>query len=160
MVIKNGSFVAKFVNPMLASCIQPHGYDLHIESVHEHHKDSYHAISEESRPQRKFKQILMHSLEYYEFKHGKTYHVEFKETVTIPNTCVAFTTQRSSLMRNGVILNVGVWDAGYNGKGSSILLCFSDLKIHKDMGIAQLIFMEAEESSLQYNGIYQHENIR
>lgn len=102
----------------------------------------------------------MPSLEHYDLYHGNAYYITFREIIKVPNNCVGFSTQRSSLMRNGSTLNMGVWDAGYNGKGTSILICHADIKIHKDMGIAQLIFMEAEESSLKYEGLYQHEGVR
>lgn len=168
MVIKNGKFVAQHVDPMDESSIQPHGYDLHIGELHliKGNDEGNNRLSESLRNAttkiklRPDAQPPDYFNLCYKLVKTRSYLVVFREKVTIPKDCVGFTTQRSSLMRNGITMNVGVWDAGYNGKGTSLLTPSVNLYLSHDMGVAQLLFMEAEKTDSPYSGNYQREGVK
>jgi dUTP pyrophosphatase len=89
-----------------------------------------------------------------------TYHVRFNETVNLPNWLMAYARPRSSLLRSGVALHTAVWDAGYSGRGTSLLVVYhSDgFRVARDARICQLVFhCLTAPAGEGYSGAYQHE---
>ena len=67
---------------------------------------------------------------------------------------------RSTLLRSGVSLHTGVWDAGYCGRGQALLTVHhpGGWRAQRNARIAQLVFLPlAEADAHGYAGIYQHE---
>ncbi len=88
------------------------------------------------------------------------YQVRFNETVNLPSWLMAYARPRSSLLRSGVAMHTAVWDAGYSGRGMSLMVVYhpAGFKVERDARICQLVFhplVAATEAG--YAGIYQHE---
>ena len=88
------------------------------------------------------------------------YHVRFNETVSLPDWLMAYARPRSSLLRAGVALHTAVWDAGYSGRGTSLLIVYHPAGFHltRNARICQMVFHRlGAPTSTGYSGVYQHE---
>jgi len=88
------------------------------------------------------------------------YLVKYNEIVNVPLDAIGIVLPRSSLMRCGGTLCSAVWDPGYNGRGVGLLIIFTEMEIHKNARIAQIIFIKTQKKTTKsYVGEYQNENI-
>ena len=157
---RDGTFVAKHVDPTADEQVQPNGVDLTVEAIFE--------PIEPGRIGRNGKEVAARRerpVEELDDEPPGTYYLEpgayvarYGETIEIPDGHVGFVYPRSSLLRNGCTLDTAVWDAGYRGRGEGLLEVHHDVAIERGARIAQLVFSEAEHEST-YNGTYQNENI-
>lgn len=88
------------------------------------------------------------------------YQVRFNETVHLPGWLMAYARPRSSLLRSGVALHTAVWDAGYSGRGISLMVVYnpSGFRVARDARICQLVFHRLTSATeAAYAGAYQHE---
>jgi len=84
--------------------------------------------------------------------HPGTYDVIFWEGCKIPNNRVAFIKQRSSLWRNGALINSPVFDPGFQTDSmGTIMLVTQTIFIEKDARVAQIYFHECEPTQ-EYSG--------
>ena len=86
------------------------------------------------------------------------YILQYAETVSIPEGHIGFILPRSSLMRNGAMLNTAVWDAGYTGRGEGLLQVHHDIELERGARVGQLVLAEADHEGL-YDGNYQGERV-
>ena len=89
-----------------------------------------------------------------------TYGIRYAEWVAVPSDCGGLCFARSSLLRMGVHVPTAVWDAGYAGRGSGLLVVSSPYGVQVQHGarIAQLVlFRLTEPVAAGYAGQYQHE---
>jgi deoxycytidine triphosphate deaminase len=92
--------------------------------------------------------------------HEGIYDVTFNEGCKIPDNRVAFIKQRSSLYRNGAIINSPVFDPGFETEFMGTLLYVHEpLFIEKDARVAQIYFHECEPAE-KYNGQWQNDKQR
>ena len=86
------------------------------------------------------------------------YEVEFNEQIKIPNGMCAQIIQRSSVNRNGVIIQAGLYDAWFSNYVWAMIYVLNPLwfRVWMNARLAQIIFYEAEEWKL-YDGIYNKE---
>lgn len=85
------------------------------------------------------------------------YLVKYNEYIKIPNGYIALAIQRSSLIRMGATLYTAVWDPGYRGRGSGLLVVHNPhgIIIEKNSQVAQLVFIKmSRETRLLYSGSY------
>jgi len=88
------------------------------------------------------------------------YDITFNEGCTIPNNRVAFIKQRSSLYRNGAIINSPVFDPGFKTENMGTLLyVFEPIFIEKDARVAQIYFYECTPTEM-YDGQWQNDKQR
>jgi deoxycytidine triphosphate deaminase len=88
------------------------------------------------------------------------YDITFNEGCKIPNNRVAFIKQRSSLYRNGAIINSPVFDPGFETQNMGTLLYVHEtIFIEKDARVAQIYFHECNGAEL-YNGQWQNDKQR
>jgi dUTP pyrophosphatase len=90
------------------------------------------------------------------------YHIVYNEVVDIPETLMALGRPRSSLNRCGVTINTAVWDAGYNGRSTSMLVVSNPegFRVQRDARVMQLVFFGMSEATAEgYRGRYQGENL-
>jgi dUTP pyrophosphatase len=69
---------------------------------------------------------------------------------------------RSTLNRIGVTIHTAVWDAGYEGRSTSLLsvLNTEGVRIQQHSRVLQLVFVGVTNPPASgYSGIYQRENI-
>lgn len=88
------------------------------------------------------------------------YDITFNEGCTIPNNRVAFVKQRSSLYRNGAIINSPVFDPGFKTENiGTLLYVFETIFIEKDARVAQIYFYECTPAEM-YDGQFQQDKWR
>lgn len=89
------------------------------------------------------------------------YQVLFNEIVDLPNDLMALGRPRSSICRCGATLGTAVWDAGYRGRSTALLLVEhrDGLRVARDARLMQLVFFTLDQATERgYDGIYQGEN--
>ena len=85
------------------------------------------------------------------------YLMKYNEYIRVPSDTIALAIQRSSLLRIGASLYTAVWDPGYEGRGSGLLVVHNrnGIYIEKGAQIAQLIFIKMSRSTKKlYRGSY------
>ena len=88
------------------------------------------------------------------------YDITFNEGCKIPENRVAFIKQRSSLYRNGAIINSPVFDPGFETEFMGTLVYVHEtIFIEKDARVAQIYFHECE-SAEKYDGQWQNDKQR
>jgi dUTP pyrophosphatase len=90
------------------------------------------------------------------------YQVVFNETVDLPNDLMALGRPRSSLCRGGASVVTAVWDAGYRGRSTALLVVSNPagLRIARGARIMQLVFLTLNTPTASgYDGAYQGENL-
>jgi deoxycytidine triphosphate deaminase len=88
------------------------------------------------------------------------YDITFNEGCKIPDNRVAFIKQRSSLYRNGTIINSPVFDPGFETQNMGTLMYVHEtLFIEKDARVAQIYFHECTPSE-KYDGQWQNDKQR
>lgn len=88
------------------------------------------------------------------------YLIKYNEYIRVPPDTIALAIQRSSLLRMGASLYTAVWDPGYEGRGSGLLVVHNKngIYIEKHAQIAQLIFIRMSRSTRKlYRGSYYRE---
>ena len=89
------------------------------------------------------------------------YHITYAETVSLPKDLMALGRPRSSLTRSGVAIHTAVWDAGYSGRSTSLMVVYNAEGFRVQLGarVAQLVFIQlSTPDEAGYQGIYQGEN--
>jgi dUTP pyrophosphatase len=139
--------------------IQPNGIDITLEAVSTFSGAGTIAVSNSNRVLPENEELTFDSDGFIHLEPGP-YHVRFNEVVALPNWLMAYARPRSSLLRSGVAMHTAVWDAGYAGRGASLLVVYNPrgFRLEKDARIAQLVFHTLSDStSAGYSGAYQHE---
>lgn len=92
--------------------------------------------------------------------HTGVYDITFNEGCKLPNNRVAFIKQRSSLYRNGTIINSPVFDPGFETEFMGTLMFVHEtIFIEENARVAQIYFHECEAAEL-YNGQWQGDQQR
>jgi dUTP pyrophosphatase len=92
--------------------------------------------------------------------HNGVYDITFNEGCKIPDNRVAFIKQRSSLYRNGAIINSPVFDPGFETQNMGTLLyVYETIFIEKDARVAQIYFHECNTAE-KYDGQWQNDKQR
>jgi deoxycytidine triphosphate deaminase len=92
--------------------------------------------------------------------HEGTYDITFNEGCRIPANRVAFIKQRSSMWRNGTLINSPVFDPGFETDNmGTIMLVTETIFIEEDARVAQIYFHECEPAEL-YDGQWQNDKQR
>ena len=92
--------------------------------------------------------------------HEGVYDITFNEGCKIPENRVAFIKQRSSLYRNGAIINSPVFDPGFETEFMGTLVYVHEtIFIEKDARVAQIYFHECEPAD-KYDGQWQNDKQR
>ena len=92
--------------------------------------------------------------------HEGTYDITFNEGCKIPANRVAFIKQRSSMWRNGTLINSPVFDPGFETDNmGTIMLVTETIFIEENARIAQIYFHECDPAEL-YDGQWQNDKQR
>lgn len=103
--------------------------------------------------------IKVDDIEGWLFFEG-VYDITFNEGCKIPDNRVAFIKQRSSLYRNGAIINSPVFDPGFETQNMGTLLYVHEtIFIEKDARVAQIYFHECDPAD-KYDGQWQNDKQR
>ena len=93
--------------------------------------------------------------------HKGVYDITFWEGCKIPSNRTAFIKQRSSLYRNGAIINSPVFDPGFETDNMGTLLyVFETIFIEKDARVAQIYFHPSNNTDVMYDGQWQNDKQR
>ena len=141
--------------------VQPNGFDLTLESVN--------ALDGPGRIGRSNADRVLPGLSakstdergWFRLVPG-AYLVTFNEAVWLPLDVMALGRPRSSVARCGAAIHSAVWDAGYHGRSSSLLVVGNPagLELERDAQILQLVFFRLERAAGQgYAGAYQGERL-
>ena len=97
---------------------------------------------------------------WWELEQG-SYKVVMNEKVDIPEYLTAFAFPRSSLLRMGCSIENAVWDAGFTGTGSFLLVVSNPegVEIKENARVNQLVFYRIEEVDEGYDGRYHEESV-
>ncbi len=90
------------------------------------------------------------------------YQIVFNEVVDLPTDLMALGRPRSSLGRCGVSIHSAVWDAGYRGRSTSLLIVNNPagFRVASNARLLQLVFFGlAAPVAEGYRGAYQGENL-
>jgi len=88
------------------------------------------------------------------------YDITFNEGCNIPDNRVAFIKQRSSLYRNGAIINSPVFDPGFKTENiGTLLYVYETIFIEQDARAAQIYFHECDPAD-KYDGQWQNDKQR
>lgn len=139
--------------------LQPNGVDLTLESIARFTGPGTLTCDNQGR-QLPGTEELAFDREGQLYLQPGPYLVRFNETVNLPSDLMAYARPRSSLLRSGVALHTAVWDAGYRGRGVSLLVVYSPhgFRIEQHARIVQLVFHRlSDQTSTGYQGVYQGE---
>jgi len=97
---------------------------------------------------------------WYELPRG-CYVIVYNEVVRMPLGLAAIARPRSTLLRSGATVETAVWDPGYRGRSSSLLVVHNPhgLRLRRNARVAQLVFLSVEEVEEGYGGVYQRERM-
>lgn len=160
-MFKSGAFVAEHLGDVDPEQIQPNGVDLRLGAVLELTGSGQITRSGKTISDRE--PLDTETLTGDGDRQGYTldtggYVLEYAEAVTIPEGHVGFVLPRSSLMRNGAMLNTAVWDAGYSGRGEGLLQVHNPVSLERGARVAQLVLAAADHED-RYDGEYQGERL-
>jgi len=158
MTVRTGEFVAKFIDSdaMLDDAIQPNGLDLSIGEIYKLSGVAELSDDEYTKTDRDRVPVNGHG----DYVLGTGPHIiEYDETIEIPDDCVGIVLPRSRMLRCGLQVDTALWDAGYKGKGEGALFAHTPAKLEKDMRVAQMVFLDADEAEEKYDGEHQGENL-
>ena len=106
-----------------------------------------------------YDQISLEGVKGWLFYKG-VYDITFHEGCQLPNNIVAFIKQRSSLYRNGAIINSPVFDPGFETEFMGTLMYVHEtIFIEDNARVAQIYFHECEAAEL-YDGQWQGDKQR
>lgn len=141
--------------------IQPNGVDLTLREVSRYEGGGAIGVDNADRVLPELTPLVFDAHGWLDLQPG-TYHILYNEVVDIPESLMALGRPRSSLNRCGVTINTAVWDAGYNGRSTSMLVVQNPggFRVQRDARVMQLVFFGMSEATAEgYRGRYQGENI-
>lgn len=141
--------------------IQPNGVDLTLREVSRYEGGGAIGVDNADRVLPELTPLVFDAHGWLDLQPG-TYHILYNEVVEIPESLMALGRPRSSLNRCGVTINTAVWDAGYNGRSTSMLVVANPegFRVQRNARVMQLVFFGMSEATAEgYRGTYQGENI-
>lgn len=146
----------------LETQLQPNGFDLTLREIGRFRGAGTIAADNAGRVLPDLTPLSISTDGFWHLGSG-AYHVVFNEVVQLPNDLMALGRPRSSLGRCGVSIHTAVWDAGYHGRSTSLLIVSNPdgFRIERDARVLQLVFFGlARAASEGYRGVYQGENLQ
>ncbi len=144
----------------LSTQLQPNGVDLTVRRIEQLTSAGCVDFSNATR-----KLAETEPLEFVDdqvFLQPGAYKVTYNEVVHLPADVMAVGAPRTSLIRCGVTLATGFWDAGYRGRSESLLVVHNEqgFVMKRNARLLQLVFLKlAGAPDSGYRGIYQFENL-
>lgn len=147
---------ANFVESCLSSCVvgkkAQHGFDLTLQSVGA--LVSAGCVYKDKTVVCDYSPIQSNTSDLYVLGSG-VYSLTFNEGGRVPEKHCGWIKTRSSLVRNGSLIDSGLYDTGfYVDFFGAMLFVNHPIIIEQDARVAQLLFLEAEEAAT-YGGQWQ-----
>lgn len=158
MTVRNGEFAAQYIDGGEVSDdhIQPNGVELSVGKLET--IDGVPRVKEGEYNKGVRTPVQPYDDDYAVLTNG-AYVVTYNEKIEIPEGYVGYVFPRSRLTRCGGFLTTALWDSGYIGKGEGLLMAQTKMKVELGMKIAQIVFLDAEDPEVMYDGSHQHENL-
>jgi len=141
--------------------LQPNGFDLSVAEIGEIANGGAIGRTNASRSLPDIRPLPFDNTGWLELQPGP-YQIVFNETVDLPNNLMALGRPRSSLCRIGATLATAVWDAGYRGRSTALLIVANPagMRLERAARVLQLVFFTLEAPTARgYDGAYQGENL-
>lgn len=141
--------------------LQPNGFDLSVAEIGRFAGGGAIGRSNASRSLPDVQPLPFDSTGWLDLGAGP-YQIVFNETVDLPNDHMALGRPRSSLCRIGATLSTAVWDAGYTGRSTALLIVENSagIRVERDARLLQLVFFTLNAPTARgYDGAYQRENL-
>jgi dUTP pyrophosphatase len=157
-LIEEHQLVTGFID--MATQLQPSGFDISLESIEAFRGGGAVDYGNKERVLAETEPLTPDDDGWFNLGQG-CYKVVYNETVRMPLNVAALARTRSTLLRNGATLGTAVWDPGYQGRSSSLLVVHNPhgIRLKKDARIAQLIFYYTGQVEKGYSGAYQKERM-
>lgn len=141
--------------------LQPAGFDLSIREIQSYAGGGRVDFTNEERILAPTAVLAPDPQGWYNLTEG-SYLVTYNETIKMPLDLVALARSRSTVLRNGATVETAVWDPGYHGRSSSLLVVHNHggIRLKQNARIVQLLFLGTDEVKKGYNGMYQNERTR
>lgn len=141
--------------------LQPNGFDLSLREVGRYMGPGVIARDNADRRLPEVARLPFDGEGFLDLGPGP-YQIVFNEVVDLPNDLMALGRPRSSLCRCGVSVHSAVWDAGYRGRSTSLLVVENPagFRVQRDARLLQMVFLGLDEQVTEgYQGAYQGENL-
>ena len=141
--------------------VQPNGIDLTLAKVERFAGGGRVATDNTGRVLPELEEVEPDGDGWYHLEPGP-WHITYNEIVALPEDLMALGRPRSSLGRSGVAIHTAVWDAGYEGRSTSLLQVVNPhgFSVQRDARVMQLVFLTLNaRTATGYRGQYQGENI-
>jgi dUTP pyrophosphatase len=141
--------------------VQPNGVDLTLREISRYGGAGSVGIDPADRVLPDLEPLAFDGAGWVTLEPG-VYQVLYNEIVDIPETLMALGRPRSSLNRCGVTIHTAVWDAGYEGRSTSLLAVTNPagFRVQRDARVMQLVFFGMSEATAEgYRGRYHGENL-
>jgi len=141
--------------------LQPAGFDISLKEVHAYWGAGAVDFDNKERKLAPTRQLQPDASGWYTLPQG-CYMIVYNEAVKMPLTVVALARARSTILRNAAAIETAVWDPGYQGRSSSLLVVHnpSGIRLKQDARVAQLVFYSTDEVERGYSGVYQNERMK
>jgi dUTP pyrophosphatase len=157
-LILKKSLVAGYID--LDIQLQPCGFDLSLDKIETFIGRGSVDYNNEERVIATGDSLEEDSKGWFSLSPG-CYRIIYNEVVSMPLNVAALARTRSTLLRNGATLGTAVWDPGYVGKSSSLLIVHNPhgIRLKKNARVVQLIFFHTGQVEKGYSGMYQNERL-
>ncbi len=145
----------------LEAQLQPNGFDLTLQAVGRLNRRGILGAGNDDRALPEARPVPFEDDGFVTLAPGP-YQIIYNEIVDLPNDLMALGRPRSSLCRCGVSIHTAVWDAGYRGRSTSLLIVENPdgFRVQRNARVMQLVFFCLSAAvSHGYHGAYQGENI-
>jgi dUTP pyrophosphatase len=141
--------------------LQPNGFDLTLAEIGRFASGGAIGVANTSRLLPAVEEARFDSSGWIELEPG-AYQVVFNEAVALGNDIMAIGRPRSTLCRMGATLATAVWDAGYQGRSTALLIVENraGMRIERNARLLQLVFFTLTAPTARgYDGVYQGERL-
>jgi len=148
-------------NHSLEDQLQPNGFDLSVAEVGQFANGGAIGRTNAGRTLPEVHTLPFDDTGWLDLQPGP-YQIVFNEIVDLPNNLMALGRPRSSLCRLGATLGTAVWDAGYRGRSTALLIVENPagMRIERAARLLQLVFFTLDAPTARgYDGAYQDENL-
>ena len=144
----------------LETQLQPAGFDLSLAEVHEYLDAGSVDFSNAERRLPRTRPLQPDGEGWYRLPRG-CYLIVYNEAVRIPLDLVAIARSRSTILRCGASIGTAVWDPGYEGRSSSLLVVHNPrgIRLRRNARVTQLLFLRVRGVEEGYRGAYQRERL-
>ncbi len=157
-IMQNPPLIENLIDPEVQ--LQPNGVDLTLREVYVFKSPGRIDFTNKERVLAKTEKLEFDG-EWLFLREG-VYKAVFNEILNIPKDLCAIARPRSSLLRCGVTVETAVFDAGYRGRPTSLLIVFNPngIYLRRNARIVQIMFIKLCNPVREgYKGAYLFEGI-